>query len=31
MAMAEHVVKTWDQIKAIPDYEVVAGEIMFRR
>jgi hypothetical protein len=29
--MAEHVYKTWNTIKEIPNYELVAGELLFRR
>jgi hypothetical protein len=29
--MADHVVTSWNKVKEIPNYEIVAGEIMFRR
>jgi hypothetical protein len=29
--MAEHVYRTWNTIKGIPNYELVAGELLFRR
>jgi hypothetical protein len=29
--MAEHVYRTWNKIKEIPNYEIVAGELLFRR
>jgi len=29
--MNETVIKSWEKIQAIPNYEIVAGEIMFRK
>jgi hypothetical protein len=29
--MAEHVHRTWNTIKEIPNYELIAGELLFRR
>jgi hypothetical protein len=29
--MAEHVIRTWNKIKKLPNYELVAGELLFRR
>jgi hypothetical protein len=29
--MAEHVLRTWNKIKETPNYELVAGELLFRR
>jgi hypothetical protein len=29
--MAEHVLRTWNKMKEIPNYELVAGELLFRR
>jgi hypothetical protein len=29
--MAEHVIRSWELVKEIPDYPLVGGEIMFRK
>jgi hypothetical protein len=29
--MAEHVIKSWEKVKEIPDYPLVGGEILFRK